>query len=377
MSIFVDDFNFDNGWVKTGSWVDSAYSIANGVMTITAGVGGAGTSAYTRSDFISRNAVITVRAGVGVAGYPQIHLREASATDYLVVYINPSDGTFNIGKFVAGVYTSFGSTAINSFNANGTYTFSGMVFENCLHGTMMRGDGSVDVELESISADVNGFIGMNHGIGLTSTTQKYDWVEMRILNSLVNVVAVGDSNVGPVNRLKWPEQMVKRRIGSDMLVRNKGVGGYSTQDVIDGYASLVTPFRVIGARNVMIVGTGNNDFAVETKTAAQAHAKQRELILLAQAEAWECQLNTLIPFEYAGDPLTFVQDLNTLITGGKTTYNYISADIYTAFGATNGSTAINPTTLRNADGIHYTNSGHNLAAKTILYTLARNDREVA
>src|SRR3990167_263714 len=377
MSIFVDDFNFDNGWIKTGSWVDSAYSIANGVLTITAGVGGAGTSAYTRSDFISRNAVITVRAGVGVAGYPQINLREASATDYLVVYINPSDGTFNIGKFVAGVYTSFGSTVINSFNANSTYTFSGMVFENCLHGTMMRGDGSVDVELESISVDVSGFIGMNHGIGLTSTTQKYDWIEMRILNSLVNVVAVGDSNVGPANRLMWPEQMVKRRLGSDILVRNKGIGGYSTQDVIDNYTDFVTPFRVIGARNVMIIGTGNNDFAVEAKTAAQAHAKQRELILLAQAEAWQCQLNTLIPFEYAGDPITFVQDLNTLITGGKTTYNYISADIYTAFGAVVGSTAVSPTTLRNADGIHYTTAGKSLAAKTILYTLARNDRAVA
>src|SRR3990172_5480686 len=377
MPIFLDDFSADIGWVKTGSWVDSTYNIANGVMTITVGAGGAGTSAYTRSGFISRNAVITVRAGASVAGYPQIHLREASGTDYLVVYIDPSSGTFNIGKVVAGVYTSFGSSAIASFAAGNTYTFSGLVFENCLHGVMMRADGRVDVELESISADVNNFVGMNHGFGLTSTTQNYDWVEMRTLSSLVNVVAVGDSNVGPANRLMWPEQVVKRRLGGDIIARNKGVGGYSTQDVIDNYAAFVTPFRVNSARNVMIIGTGNNDFAVEAKTAAQAHAKQRELILLAQAEAWECQLNTLIPFEYAGDPLTFVQDLNTLITGGKATYNYISADIYTAFGATAGSTAVNPTTLRNADGIHYTTAGKNLAARTILYTLARNDRAVA
>lgn len=377
MSIFVDDFSTDNGWVKTGAWVDSAYSIANGVMTITAGAGGAGTSAYTRSGFVSRNASIATRAGASVAGYPQIHLRETSATDYLVVYIDPSNGTFNIGKFVAGVYTSFGSSAIASFAAGNTYTFSGIVFENCLHGVCMRADGNVDVELESISADVNGFLGTNHGIGLTSTTQKFDWVEMRTLSSMVNVVAVGDSNVGPTHRLMWPEQMTKRRLGDALITRNKGVGGYSTQDVIDNYATFVTPYKVTGARNVMIVGTGNNDFAVEAKTAAQAHAKQRDLILLAQAEGWECQLNTLIPFEYAGDPLTFVQDLNTLITSGKVTYNYISADIYTAFGATVGSTAVSPTTLRNADGIHYTTAGKNLAAKTILYTLARNDRAVA
>lgn len=376
-----DDFNVDAGWVKTGSWVDSTKSVSAGVLTLTAGAGGAGSSAWKKDGLVGRNVSITVRAGASVVGTPQIHLRETDASNYLVAYIDPNDGTLNIGKVVAGVYTSFASVAISAFNSASTYTFTAKVFNNILFASYLRtqSDGDVGAIIEKIHADVSGFTGTTHGIGVTSGTQKYDWVDMRILEGLTNVVCVGDSNVGADNRLYWPNQMQKRRFREGFIARNQGTGGYSTQDIYDERATRIDPFVVSGAKNIVSIATGNNDYAVESKTPSQAYDVQKTLIAYCQGLGYKCELATLIPFPYADragqTSLQFVDGLNTLIRGGPATYGYTLCEIHTAFGATNGQLGVVPTTLVNGDEIHYTTaSGHPLAARTHLYTLARNER---
>lgn len=375
MSIFLDDFNSDAGWSKVGVWVDSTYSISGGENTLTAGTN-KDTSAWTRTGFEGRNVSITVRAGASVTGTPQIHLREASSGNYLIAYIDPNDGTLNIGKVVAGTYTSLGSVAISSFSSANTYTFTAKVWENLLFASYLRtqSDGDIGGQIESISSDVNNFTGTGAGIGVTSGTQKYAWIDFRNLETLTNVVCVGDSNVGPDNRLFWPNQMMKRRFTNGFVSRNKGAGGYSTQDVYDDRATKIDPYIVSKADNVLSIATGNNDF-VDGLSAAATYVKQQTLMTYAKGLGYRIELATLIPFVYAGDPLAFVTSLNTAIRAGASVDGFTLCEIHNAFGATDGVAGVVPTSLVQADEIHYTTAtGQPLATRTHLHVLKRNDR---
>lgn len=366
MSIFIDNLSSDLGWSKTGSWVDSTYSISSGVITLTAGAGGRDTSAWARSDFHGLNASITVKTSGGTSGIPQVHLRESSSGNYLIVYLDPSDASLHIGKVVAGVYTEFDSTA-STITSGGTYTFTAKVFGNCLYGGVLANDTTETIfkDLKYISSDVSAFTGTNHGVGVTSGTQKYDTVDMRILESFINIVCVGDSNVGSDNRLYWPNLLLKRHFKEGFVSENQGAGGWSTQDVLDNLSTRVDPFVISGGNcdNILSIATGNNDFAVDHISAATAYSRQLSLIAYAKTLGYRCELATLIPFPYTGDPLTFVTDLNTLIRAGYITYEYSLCEIHDAFGAVDGQYGVNPANLVNADQIHYsTANGHPLAA---------------
>lgn len=384
MSVYLDNFNADAGWVKAGSWVDSTYSISGGVMTMTPGAGGAGSSAWKKDGLDGRNASITVRAGAAVNGYPQVHLRETDASNYLVGYIDPTNGTLNIGKVVAGVYTSFASVAITSFSTNSTYTFTVKVWENLLFAAYLRTSSDFDVggQIEEISSDVSNFTGTTHGIGVTTGTQKYDWVDMRILDSFTAVVCVGDSNVGADNRLFWPNQMMKRRFNEGFRAENQGQGGWSTQDILDNLATRVDPFPVQKADNVLSIATGNNDYAVDAISPTTCHTRQGTLMTYAKTLGYRCELATLIPFPYVDRGgyvvIDWVTELNTLIRDGASSEGYTLVEIHDAFGATDGQYGVNPSNLVNADQIHYSSTavsgGHTLAARTHLHTIANRAR---
>lgn len=379
MSVYIDDFNSDLGWSKVGSWVDSTYGISGGINTLTAGAG-ADTSAWCRTGFEGRNASITVNI-TNIASTPQIHLRESSSGNYLKVYLDYATGTINIGKVVSGTYTSLGSIACGINNV-GTYTFTAKVFGNCLYGAILSAASPYNVfkQLIYIGSDVSSFTGTKHGIGLTQNTQKFNWVDMRTLERLTNVVCVGDSNVGADNQSFWPNQMMKRRFNEGFISINKGTAGYSTQDIYDERSTRIDPYVIQGADNIVSIATGNNDYAVESKTAAQAYAVQQTLMTYCKSLGYRIELATLIPFPYTQgarptSSLVFVDDLNTLIRAGASVDGFTLCEIHTAFGATNGQQGTNPSGLTNSDAIHYsTATGHLLAAKTHLLTLARNDR---
>lgn len=379
MAVFLDDFNSDAGWSKVGSWVDSTYSISNGINTLTAGTG-ADTSAWTRTGFEGWNATITVNI-TNIASTPQIHLRESSSGNYLKVYLDYATSTINIGKVVSGTYTSLGSIACGINNA-GTYTFTAKVFGNCLYGAILSAAAPYNVfkQLIYIGSDVSAFTGTKHGIGITQNTQKYNWIDMRTLTKFTNVVCVGDSNVGPDNVSFWPNQMMKRRFNEGFIAVNQGYSGYSTQDVYDDRATRIDPYVVQGADNIVSIATGNNDYAVESKTAAQAYAVQQTLMTYCKTLGYRVELATLIPFPYTQGArpttsLVFVDDLNTLIRAGASVDGFTLCEIHNAFGATDGQYGVSPSDLVNSDQIHYsTATGHLLAARTHLYTLARNSR---
>ena len=381
MTVYIDDFNSDLGWSKVGSWVDSTYSISGGINTFTAGAGGADTSAWTRTGFEGLNASITVSI-TNIASTPQIHLRESSSGNYLKVYLDYATSTINIGKVVSGTYTSLGSVACGINNA-GTYTFTAKVFGNCLYGAILSAAAPFNVfkQLIYIGSDVSAFTGKSHGIGLTASTQKYNWIDMRTLDSLTNVVCVGDSNVGGDNPAYWPNQMMKRRFNEGFISVNQGTAGYSTQDIYNERATRIAPYFVSGADNIVSIATGNNDYAVESKTAAQAYAVQQTLMTYCKSLGYRVELATLIPFPYTQGArpttsLVFVDSLNTLIRANPSVDGFTLCDIHTAFGATNGQLGTSPSGLTNSDEIHYsTATGHLLAAKTHLLTLARNDRK--
>lgn len=377
MSIFLDQFNSDPTWVKVGSWVDSTYSISGGLNTLTAGTNAA-TSAWTRSGFEGLNASITVKAGPSTNGIPQIHLRESSSGNYLVVYLNPADNSLHIGKVSSGTYTEFDSVA-SSITSGGTFTFTAKVYGNCLYGGVQSNDGTGTVfkDLKYISSDVSAYTGTFHGIGVTSGTQKYDWVDMRILTRFTNVLCVGDSNVGADNRLYWPNLLLARHFNEGFVSENQGLSGKATQWFLDHEATTIDPFFItgVGVDNVLSIATGNNDFAVYDLTAAQAYAKQLDLMAYAKPLGWRIELATLIPFPYAGDPLTFVTDLNVLIRAGASIDGFTLCEIHNAFGAVDGVAGTSPSGLTESDLIHYTTaSGHPLAAKTHSYSLTSNHR---
>jgi len=277
MSVYLDDFNSDLGWSKVGSWVDSSYSISAGINTLTVGAG-ADTSAWTRTGFSGRNVSITVNV-TNIASTPQIHLRESSSGNYLVAYLDYNTGTLNIGKVVAGTYTSLGSIFC-SINNVGTYTFTAKVFGNCIYAAILSAASPFNVfkQVIYIGSDVSAFTGTGAGIGLTQNTQKFNWIDMRTLERLTNVVCVGDSNVGADNGAYWPNQMMKRRFNEGFISWNKGTAGYSTQDIYDDRAARIDPYVIQGADNIVSIATGNNDYAVESKTAAQAYAVQQTLM---------------------------------------------------------------------------------------------------
>lgn len=381
MSVYIDDFNSDAGWSKVGSWVDSTYSISNGINTLTVGASGTDTSAWTRTGFEGLNASITVSV-TNIASTPQIHLREGSSGNYLKVYLDYATASLNIGKVVSGTYTSLGTVACGINNA-GTYTFTAKVYGNCLYGAILSAAAPYNVfkQLIYIGSDVSAFTGKSHGIGLTASTQKYNWIDMRTLDSLTNVVCVGDSNVGGDNPAYWPNQMMKRRFNEGFISVNQGTAGYSTQDIYNERDTRIAPYFVSGADNIVSIATGNNDYAVESKTAAQAYAVQQTLMTYCKSLGYRVELATLIPFPYTQGArpttsLVFVDSLNTLIRANPSVDGFTLCDIHTAFGATNGQLGTSPSGLTNSDAIHYsTATGHLLAAKTHLLTLARNDRK--
>lgn len=382
MGIFLDSLDADNGWSKVGSWVDSTYNITGGINTLTAGAGGANTSAWTRTGFEGLNASITVNI-TNIASTPQIHLRESSSGNYLKVYLDYATGSLNIGKVVAGTYTSLGTIA-SSINNAGTYTFTAKVYGNCLYGAILAADGTENVfkQLVYIGSDVSAFTGIFHGIGITENTQKYNWIDMRTLTHLTNVVCVGDSNVGADNRLYWPNQMMKRRFKEGFISINQGTGGYSTQAIYDERATRIDPYFITGqgVDNIVSIATGNNDYAVDSMTAAQAYAVQQTLMAYCKTLGYRVELATLIPFPYTQgarptSSLVFVDDLNTLIRAGASVDGFTLCEVHNSFGAVDGQLGTSPSGLTNADAIHYsTATGHVLAAKTHLYTLARNSR---
>ena len=377
MAVFIDDFSSDLGWSKVGSWVDSTYAISSGKMTLTAGAGGKNTSAYTRTGFEGLNASITVTTGSPNTGIPQIHLREDSSGNYLVVYIDYNDGTLNIGKVSSGTYTSFASTS-SAIISTGAFTFTAKVFGNCLYGAVRSNDGSETIykQLKYIGSEVSNYKGRFHGIGVTSGTQKYDEIDMRTLDKFTNVVCVGDSNVGADNRLYWPNLLMKRHFKEGFISENQGVSGQDTQYFITNFSTTVTPFVVTGTGvdNVLSIATGNNDFRLGVSVAT-TYSRQVSLMTSAKALGYRCELATLIPFVFSGDPLTFVTQLNTSIRDGYVTNGYTLCEIHNAFGAVNGSYGVNPPDLVNSDGIHYTTAtGHPLAAAVHSHSLVRNYR---
>lgn len=368
MTVFIDNLSSDNGWSKTGSWVDSTYSIANGSITITAGAGGMSTSAYTRTGFDGWNCTITVKTTGSTSGLPQIHLRESASGEFLVCYIDGTDGKLHFGKVNGGVYTEFSSVA-SSIAASGSYTMTAKVFGNCFYCAVQANDGTgtVFAKLKRINSDISAFTGIFSGVGCSSGTAKYDTIDFRNLTRFVNVVAVGDSNVGADNRLYWPNLIGKLHFNEGVVFENQGVGGKATQWFLDNQATTMDPFVITGdgCDNILAIATGNNDFAVYSLSGAAAYAKQLTLITNAKAIGYRCELATLIPFPYAGDPLTFVTDLNTLIRAGYVTNGYTLCEIHTAFGATNGQYGVTPSNLVNSDQIHYsTSAGHPMAAQT-------------
>ena len=387
MGVFIDHFEKDAGWGKVGSYVDSTYNITGGIDTLTAGAGGVDTSAWCRTGFEGWNASITANI-TNIASTPQIHLRESSQGNYLKVYLDYATGTLNIGKVVGGTYTSLGSIACGINNA-GTYTFTAKVFGDCLFAAILSAASPFNVykQLYYIGSDISAFTGIFGGIGLTVNTQKFNWVDMRTLTRLTNVVCVGDSNVGSDNAAYWPNQMLKRRFNEGFISFNEGTGGYSTQDIYDERATRIAPYFIAGADNVVSIATGNNDYAVESKTAAQAYAVQQTLMTYCKSLGYRCELATLIPFPYTQGArpttsLVFVDDLNTLIRAGASVDGFTLCEIHNAFGATDGQLGVNPLdvsdtskSLVNADQIHYTTTlGHPLAAKTHLFTLNKNSR---
>lgn len=383
MGIFLDECSSDQGWSKVGSWVDSTQSVSSNVLNLTVGAGGRDTSAWRRTGFEGLNASITVRTSGGTANIPQIHFRESSSGNYLIVYIDPADASLHLGKVVAGVYTEFDSVN-SSITSGGNFTFKGIVYGNMLYGAVQSNDGSETIfkDLKYISSDVSAFTGIFHGLGVTSSTQKYDWVDMRTLTSLTNVVCVGDSNVGGDNRLYWPNLLIKRHWKEGFVSENQGVGGWSTQDIINAYATKVDPFAVTGAGadNVLIIATGNNDFAVDAISPTTCHTRQLSVITHALTVGYNrFIIPTLIPFPYADrggyTSLQFVDQLNTLIRDGAATEGYTLCEIHNAFGAVDGQLGVSPSTLVNSDQIHYsTASGHPLAAQVHSNNLLRNYR---
>lgn len=378
MAIYIDTLDSDLGWSKTGSWCDSTYSITGGNIAITAGAGGANTSGYIRNQFDGLNATITVTTTGNITGIPQIHLRESSSGNYLKVYIDPSDASLHMGKVSGGVYTEISSIS-SAITSSGSFTFTAKVYGNCLYSAVRANDGTETIykQLKYIDSSISAYKGTSHGIGASSGTVHYSFVDMRTLTSFTNVVCVGDSNVGNDNRYYWPNLLMKKHFFEGFVSENQGVGGKATQWFLDNESTTMTPFIITGdgVRNILSIATGNNDFAVYHLSAASCYAKQLQLITDAKAMGYSCELATLIPFVYTGDPLTFVTDLNTLIRAGYVSNGYTLCEIHNAFGATNGAYGVNPSNLVNSDQIHYsTSTGHPMAAQTHTKTLYKNYR---
>lgn len=394
MAVYTDTFTSDLGWVKTGSsYVDASASVSGGALTITKGAGGYKTSGYTRSLLVGLNAVIKVRTSGGTNGSPHIRLRETDQDNFLMCQFDRGAAKFAIGKVVAGTYTELASLAVTNYTSALNYTFSALVFGNCFHASFWNEAAGKLLELEIISSDISAFTGTRHGLGHgysgAGTTAAFSSVEMRSLDTMDNVVCLGNSNVntqamtdlggGAWSRIYdddngFPMIMQRQRLGSGMIVRAKGVSGIVMSTVIANLATTLDPYKITGARNIVVLSCGNNNFTNEDDTGAECYAEMQTWLTAVKTSGWEPFICSIIPFDWTPSSQDFVDELSSYIRTQAPVDGYTCIDIWLAFGCDSGNPDTNPTTLRGADGIHYTASGKDLAASTVLRAIARNDR---
>lgn len=394
MPIFTDTFSSDLGWVKTGnSYVDSTSSITGGVLTLTKGASGYKTSGWTRTGFTGANAVIRVRTSGGTNGSPHIRLRETDQNNFLICQFDRGAGKFAIGEVVSGTYTEIASLSVTNYTASLDYTFGALVFGNCFHATFWNEAAGKLLELEIIDSSISAFTGTVHGLGLgysgAGTTAGFDSVEMRTMSVFDNIVALGNSNVntqaqtdlggGAWSRIYdddngWPFIAQKQRLGSEMIVRGRGVSGVVMSTVTSSLSTTLDPYKITGARNIVVLSCGNNNFTNESDTGAACYTEMQTWLAAVKASGWQPAICTNIPFTYTPSAVTFIDDLNTLIRNNATSDGFTLIDLHSAFGCTAGVDAVNPSTLRGGDGIHFSATGKVLASKTVLKAISRNER---
>lgn len=397
MPIFLDTFTSDLGWIKTSnSYVDSTSSISGGVLTITKGAGGSTTSAWTRTGFVGSNAVIRVKTSGGTNGSPEIHLRETDQNNFLVCRIDRTAVKFVMGKVVAGVYSEIASLSITNYTSALNYTFSALVFGNCFHATLWNEAAGKLLELEIISSDISAFTGTKHGLGHgysgAGTNSSFDEVEMRTLDTIDNIVCLGNSNVSTQTITDlgggawsktydddngYPLLMQRKRLGSGMIARARGVSGVIMDTVISSLSTTLDPYKITGARNIVVLSCGNNNYTTSGDDGATCYADFQTFISTVKTNGWEVAICTIIPFTWESNPqgaVDFVDELNSQIRAGVSVDGFTLVEIWSAFGCDTGIDGVNPSSLRGADGIHYTTEGKALHSKTTLYSVSRNDR---
>lgn len=390
MPTFLDNLNSDLGWVKTGAYGDATAAFSNGAMTLTKGASYT-TSAYMRSGFFGRNAGIKITTSGGTNGSPEIHLRETDQNNFLVARIDRAAVKFVIGKVVSGTYTEIASLAMANYTTSINYTFWAEVYEDCFRACLINDTANRLLELEQIDSSISAFTGTKHGLGLNGTSTAFDSVMMRTYDTLLNVVSVGDSNVG-VNTYgagslsgSWTgttlptsgtNVMTARRATMGMFSRNRGVAGYSAADILAAKATLIDPYKVTGADNLIVISAGNGDYAYEDLTAAQAWVSRQSLMTSLKASGWRIVNCTIIPFSWSpqASTQTFVDTLNATILANTVADGYTSVDVHAAMGCTVGVNAVDPAELREDDNIHFTIKGRALWAKTVLRSIFNNER---
>lgn len=376
MSIYRDNFSSDSGWQAAAGHVDATKDISGGTMTLTA-VTDYTTSLWTKTGMSGLDAIVVAKLS-GAADDPQIHMRETDEDNFLMAYIDSSEGTFVIADRDTGTLTELDSSAITDFSTSTNYTIAAKVFGNAFHAFLLDVNGQVIIQLTEVSSTVSDQTGVLHGVG-TAGDVAYQSVDMRIVDEMTTIICLGDSNTDGNNidyKDEFPQVINAQRIFDNCVAKEAGKAGDNIAECEARVATEVTPFYVSGYRNVCILQMGTNDRADEF-TAAQSWTRYQSCIATVKAAGFEAFVGTGFPNTKTDvDNTQWNEDLNADILADEATYGYTAVDIWLAYGGEigNGEPPDISRDWVSQNNPHASEYGHLVFAKTYMETVKNNAR---
>lgn len=337
MTTYRDFFSSNSDWAEAAGHVDATQAVSGEVMTITAGTDYT-TSLWSKGAFKASDCIVVVTLD-GASGDPQVHVRETDEDNFLMAWIDSSEGNFIISKRVSGTLTAFQSQAIPNWDSSKDYTIIVKVFGNALHAILLDESWRMLLHNIEVSSDVSDQTGRLLGVGAGSVAS-YSKYTARSVDQMVNVVCLGDSNTDGNNidaADEFPWVMNARRAFDNSVFVNSGKAGDNIAQCEARVATEVTPYYVNGHRNVCIMQMGTNDRA-DGFTAVQSQARYQSCIAAVKSPGFEPFVATGFPNTKGdADNTQWNEDLNDWILANEATYGYTAVPIWEDYGGVEGS----------------------------------------
>lgn len=370
---FADNFNSDRGWVKANASVNSTFSVANGVGTLTRG-GSYKTCTWTRPDMYANDLVIGADIGDQTLR-PMIVMSQTDNANFLFAWLtnSGSDQVLKVNKLVADTNTLISELTLASVGANDPIRLEITKIGTRCFVTALKADGEMAGQIIVTSTDVSDQNGYKNGLAMVGEgSRDFDNLEFRALQGqYTNIVCLGDSNTkySPhTDDQEYAWQMHKRKKFRGITCVNSGVSGNRVAQVTARLGTDLDPYFIAGARNVCTILIGINNL-VDGDTAADAWADMVTLINAVVASGWETYVMTYFHGLNLPSANAWRDDLRDLVMANAPALGATVIDTYPIFGCTKGGNDIDPGIIEAGNFVHISPEAKEILARALLVEL--------